>query len=333
MLPANPSLRLLLLVFALPALAARPVARPVRGGLDDRIVTHDAVGVLVQFDAVTKADAEHALDGLATQRSLAGELKVGFFKTSQATLAAVYVIRAGSLTIKRLKELAAACSRMQGAKAAWVFVHPGPSDDEFEVEGWWRFEAGQSVAEKRLAFRDNDSWVQWNRHRLSDQQLELRKWPGWPLSELAVSLALPGRDFLERPQGLLDLSTWEFPRDVGTHQVLTVIYLPDATVLEIRQQAEATKASPSKVLQDALVGADGSKELGVPPATADFAPWDEDLPTGEKSPLRELPLFLTQEVWSRLQEKADAESLSNSRVVAYAWRHEHPFLIKQKQKK
>lgn len=39
------------------------------------------------------------------------------------------------------------------------------------------------------------------RKRISTAELEKKKWPAWPLSELAISLALPGRDFLERPFG------------------------------------------------------------------------------------------------------------------------------------
>ena len=207
------------------------------------------------------------------------------------------------------------------------------TNDALEVEAWWRFEAGVAVTEKRLAFRDDDGWVQWNRRRLTPQQLELKKWPSWPLSELAIALGLPGRDFLQRPLGLLDLSSWEFPSDVGANLKLAFVSLPDATALEIRQQAETTRASTSKVVEDAIVAAETASVLGEPAPQADRAPWDEDMPAAAKTSSRELPLFLTHQTWDRIEAKADSESLSDARVVEYAWRREHPFSNKPVKKK
>lgn len=320
------------LLLCLPALAGKPVAKPVRGGLDERVVTKDVAGVLVQFDGATKTDAEGELDAAAKKLKLVGGLRVGFFKTDKATLAAVYVVAPGTVTVKGLKEVAAECSRMAHAKAAWAFLHPGATDTELEVEGWWRFEAGQPVAQKRLAFRDDDSWVQWNRRRLSDADFQLKKWPGWPLSELAIALGLPGRDFLERTLALLDLSTWDFPRDVGANQVIERVYLPAATLLELRQHSETTHASVSKLVEDAIIAADGAGELGVAPQAADRAPWDDEMPESTKSPPRELALFLTQEVWGRVDAKMQALSVSESKLVEYAWRREHPWSAKKKAK-
>ncbi|MBS1153075.1 MAG: hypothetical protein H6Q89_4773, partial [Myxococcaceae bacterium] len=61
-----------LLLLTLPALAARPVARPVRGSLDERAVTQDSVGVLVRFLGVSKPQAQAGLDAVARQQRLEG---------------------------------------------------------------------------------------------------------------------------------------------------------------------------------------------------------------------------------------------------------------------
>lgn len=322
-------LALALLLFSLPAFAAKPVARPVRGSLDERLVTQDAAGVLVRFVGVSKAEAQTGLDGVAKQ--LPGALRIGFLKTQASSLAVIYVVGSAAVTMKRLKDLAAAASRLEGAKAAYAFLHPGPRDPELEIEAYWAFEGGKATAEQRLAFRDDDNFVQWARKRITTAQLDAKKWPTWPLSELTIALGLPGRDFLERPFGLLDLATYGFPRDVGENLVMTVVYLPDATVFEIRQLAEKQSASPSKVVQDTLVAVDTEQKLGAQVPTSGRAPWDEAMPQAEKSPPRELDLFLTRETFNKLNARSDDETLSLSKLVDYAWRQAHPFVDPKKE--
>ena len=47
---------------------------------------------------------------------------------------------------------------------------------------------------------------------------------------------------------------------------------------------------------------------------------------------RELPLFLTREVWGLVETKADAQSQSHSKIVEYAWRDAHPYGDPKKKK-
>jgi hypothetical protein len=323
---------LALLLVAPLALAARPVAAPMRGSLDDRGVFEDAAGVVVEFDNVSKAEAQQRLDALVRQRRLSGALRVGFFKTDRASLAAIYFLANRTVTLKSLKELAAACAQMEGTKQAWAFLHPGPRDETLEVEAYWRYRRGEQPEEKRLAFRDDEAWVQALRQQISPHRLESKKWPGWPLSQMAMTLGIPGRDFLERPWALLDLAIWNFPRDVGANQVLTTVFLPDATALEIRQQAEKEHASVSKLVQEAVIATSTAEKLGIAANIADRAPWDEEMPNAGKGTERELPLFLTLEVWGLLDDAATKESLSGSKIVEYAWRVQHPFVDPKKKK-
>jgi hypothetical protein len=315
-----------LVLFALPASSARPVARPERGSLDDRSVTNDSVGVLVRFLGVSKEEAQSGIDALEKQsRAKLGTLRVGFVKTKAASLAVVYSTSGLKLSLERFKELAASCSKLKGARAAYVFLHPGPLHQDLEVEGYWTYENGQLVSERRLSFRDDESYLQWVRKRLTTAELNVKKWASWPLSELTLAVGLPGRDFLERPYGVLELATSGFPRDVGENLVLTVVYLPEATLLEIRQLAEKENASPSKVVQDALVLADGEQKLGAQVPTSGRAPWDEEMPQAEKAVLRRLEVFLTSEVFDKLDARVVDETVTLSKIVEYAWRQAHPF--------
>ena len=219
---------------------------------------------------------------------------------------------------------------MPGAKSASAFVHPWPGAEPLDFEAWWRFEGGGETAQRRLAFRENEDWALLLRRKISAAQLAEKKWPSWPLSELCVALGLPGRDFVERPQALLDLASWEFPRDVGANQVLTVAYLPDATVLEIRQLAEASKASASRMVEDAVLATDKASKLGESPDAAELAPWDEEAPGVTRAPLRELPLFFSRAVWERLEVKTGDDAVSESHLIETAWRIQHPYSSKRK---
>ncbi len=306
-------------------LGARPVAAPLRGSLEQRVVTEDAVGVLVRFLGVTKSEAQDGLDAVVKAQAGSGELQIGFVKTQASSLAVLYFVGQKQVTLARLRTLAAACSQIKGAKSAYLFLHPGPRNPELETEAVWTFEAGKPVVEKRIAFRDDDSYMQWVRRKISRSELDEKMWPTWPLSELSLALGLPGRDFLERPFGMLDLATYGFPRDVGENLVLVQVYLPDPTLLEIRQLAEKQSASPSKVVQDALMSVDKEQKLGAQVPTSGRAPWDEAMPQSEKLTPRAFELFLTRDLFNKLDARASDETVSLSKLVEYAWRQAHPF--------
>lgn len=309
-------------------LAARPVGTPVRGSLDALSVTHDSSGVLVRFLGVPKATAQEGLDGVA--RTWPG-LRVGFVKTQASSVAAVYVT-SGRLTVSGLKDVAAACSRLKGAQSAYAFLHPGPRNHELEAEAVWEYQGGALTKEKRIAWRDDETWMAWVRKRATTAELEAKKWPRWPLSELAVTLGLPGRDFLVRPLGVLELAADGFPRDVGENLVRVTVTLPDATLLEIRQLSETTGSSPSRVVHDALDRTDREQKLGAQVEAGARAPWEDEGPHADKSPPREVALFFTRALFDKLDAQAGGEAVSFSKVVEYAWRQAHPFVDPKKRK-
>jgi hypothetical protein len=293
------------------------------------VVTDDSAGVLLHFRELGRAEAQAKLDALAGQQGLEGQLRVGFVRTKLATLAALYLGGREPVTVKRLQQLALAASRLDGVAAAYAFLHPGPRNDQLELEAWWGYARGAPTGERRLAFRDDDGWVQWARRRLSFGELELRKWPLWPLSALAVTLGLPGRVFLERPRGMLDLATWPAPTDVGENLVLNLAFLPNRTVLEMRQLAEKSRASLSKVVQDALISSEAEANLGVSPAESLRAPWDLEMPEAEKAQYQEVQLYFAREVMNRLDAKIDEDAVNLSRLVDFAWRRAHPYVEKK----
>lgn len=316
------------LPLALLLLAARPVAKPVRGSLDALQVKDDGAGVLVRFLGVSKSKAQEGLDRVAQSNP---GLRIGFVRTQASSIAALYATQ-GSVTLQRLKDLAAACSRLDGATSAYVFLHPGPRNHELEAESYWEYVGGALKRENRIAWRDDETWMSWVRKRTTTAELEAKKWPGWPLSDLAVQLGIPGRDFLVRPQAMLELAEAPWPRDVGPNLVLTVVSLPDATVLEMRQLSETRNVSVSKVVHDALAKTDEEQKLGVQIESAGRAPWEDDGPHADKSPPREIELFLTRALFDKLDAQAEAESSSFSKMVERAWRQAHPFVDPKKKR-
>lgn len=307
-------------------MSARPVATPVRGSLDATTVTDDATGVLVRFLGVSKAKAQEGLDAVAAK---VPGLRIGFVKTQASSVAAVY-LSAGTVTVQRLKDLAAECSKLEGAKNAAAFLYPGPRNHALEVEAYWEYERGTLTKEKRLAWRDDETYLSWVRKRATTAELEAKKWPAWPLSELAVGLGIPGRDFLERPFAVLELAADGYPRDVGENLVHVRVVLPDATLLEIRQCAETRGASWSKVVQDALERTDEEQKLGAEVPVAGRAPWDEEGVHAAKSPPREVSLFLTRALVDKLDAQAGDASISFSKAVENSWRQANPYVDPKK---
>ena len=50
----------------------------------------------------------------------------------------------------------------------------------------------------------------------------------------------------------------------------------------------------------------------------------------DKSPPRELQLFLSRDIFDKLDARAEGESVSLSKLVEYAWRQAHPFVAPKK---
>ncbi len=309
-----------LVLAALPSFASRPL---------EPNVSKDAVGVLVRFLGISKTDAQARLDAVAEQQQLSGALRIGFLKTQASSLAIVYVVGPGALTLSRLKGLAAACSAIAGATAAYAYFYPGLRNSALEAEGYWHYEAGRLVTEKQLAFRDDRFFVQWTQKQISRAELSGKKWPHWPLSELTRALGLPGRDFLERPLGLLEVAASGFPRDVGENLVLSEVHLPVATLFEIRQSAERENASLSKVVQDALVAAEADEKFGAQLSVSGGAESEEPSHDFEKG-WRPLELFLTRPWFNKLDGRSEGSQSNLSMQIEAAWRQAHPLDVPKK---
>lgn len=323
-------LALCLTLLCLPALAAKPVARIERGGLDGRVVSKDAFGVIVRFLNVSKADAQRQLDEAAAKHPRLAPLSIGFIKTQASSLAAISMLNLRPTTVGELKALAADCAQLKGVAASYVFLYPGSNDETLETEAVWTFEPGKPVREQRFAFRDDPTYVEWVRRRASTAQLEAKKWQTWPLSQLVVATGLPGRQVLEVPFELNDLALSNFPRDVGENLVRVQLYLPDATLLEIRQEGEKRKCSTSKVVQDALTVAETEQKLGAEVPTSGRAPWDEAGAQADKAVLKPFDIYLTRPLYDVLDARSEDDTVTLLKLVEDAWRHAHPFASAKK---
>jgi|GEM_PF-2841444 len=323
-------LALCLTLLCLPALAAKPVAHTERGSLDGRVVSMDSFGVVVRFLGVSKAEAQTGLDAVAKKHPRLAPLSIGFIRTQASSLAAISLLDVKPHTVAELKALAADCAQLKGVAAGYVYLYPGPNDETLETEAVWTYENGKAPREQRLAFRDDPTYVEWLRRRATTAELEAKKWPSWPLSQLVIATGLPGRHALEVPFELGDLAVDGFPRDVGENLVRVRLYLPDATLLEIRQQAEKLKVSPSKVVHDALSAAEAEQKLGAEVPTSGRAPWDEAMPQADKVVLKPLALFFTRAIYDVLDARTEGETVTLLKLVEDAWRHAHPHQSEKK---
>jgi hypothetical protein len=316
---------LLVLLLGLPALAAHPVAKPLKGPLEKWDTQRDSTGVVLTFAPTAKKEStQQLLDSLARGQGFQpGQLQAAFLKTPKVRAVALLVARPG-FTIGKLFELAKDASKEDGVDAAWAFFHPGPTDEDIELEGYWRYEKGELTEEKRQNFRDVTEYMAWVRRRGSEQALA-RAEQTWPLAKLAEALGVPGRDAFVRPWGLMDWAQSGWPTDAGDDLVRLPVQIPDAMSMEIRQQAELSKASPSKLIHDALNAASTDGRLGEAPAADWLAPYDEGGKDAAKVRSKELVLYVDRDTYWTVQAAAESRSESFGKVVQYAWRRLHPF--------
>jgi hypothetical protein len=128
------------------------------------------------------------------------------------------------------------------------------------------------------------------------------------LSDLARALGLPGRDALEHHGGL----TWEtgqFPLDAGEDLARVQVFLPTGVALEVLQESERSKYSPSRLLADALGKLKEDKLLGVDDAPA----------TDPNAKERSLVLYLPRTLLAAVESVGDARGESVSVIVRKAW--------------
>ncbi len=316
---------LLLLLLALPAWAARPVARPLKGPLEKWEVSRDSFGVVLTFAPDSKKQAaQQVVEALAHGGGFQpGQLQAAFLKTPKARLVALLVTRPG-FTIGKLMDLARDASAENGVGDAYAFFHPGPTDEDIELEAFWHYKNGELADASRQNFRDATEYVAWVRRRGSEQALE-RAAQSWPLAKLALQLGIPGRDPFVHPWGLEDWAVSGWPTDVGDDLVRLPVQVPDALAMEIRQQAELRKVSVSKAVRDALAAASTEGKLGEQPGSEVRAPYDEGGKEAARAAPKELVLYLDRDTYWALEGAAETHSLSPGHVVQYAWRRGHAF--------
>jgi hypothetical protein len=315
----------LLCLLSMPALAAHPVAKPLKGPLEKWDVQRDSTGVVLTFDAGAKKDAAHQLlDSLARGQGFqAGQLQAAFLKTPKSRAVALLIAKPG-FTVGKLLELARDASAESGVTGAWAFFCPGPTDEDVELEAYWHYQNGDLADSSRQNFRDSTEYMAWVRRRGSEQALS-RAQLSWPLSKLAKELGVPGRDAFVRPWGLMDWAQSGWPEDAGDDLVRVPVQVPDAMSMEIRQAAELSKASPSKLIHDALAATVTEGKLGEAPATETLAPYDEGGTDAAKVRSKELVLYVDRDTYWSVQSAAESKSESFGRLVQYAWRRLHPF--------
>lgn len=314
-----------LCLVAVPALAAHPVARPMKGPLEKLDVQRDSTGVVLTFGADAKKEQTHQLlDALSTTHGFqAGQLQAAFLKTPKVRAVALLVAKPG-FTIGKLLELARDASLENSVTGAWAFFHPGPTDEDVELEQYWHYEHGELADSAKQNFRDSAEYLTWVRRRGSEQALE-RAEQEWPLAKLAKTLGVPGRDAFVRPWGLMDWAQTGWPTDAGDDLVRMPVQLPDAMSMEIRQAAELSKASPSKLIRDALAADSTAGKLGESPAKDSLAPYDEGGADSAKVRSKELVLYVDRDTYWNVQSAAESKSESFGKLVQYAWRRLHPF--------
>jgi hypothetical protein len=314
-------------LLCLTSLVAFAVARPMKVPLEKWGVERDSFGVVLTFaPGTTRATAQQVVDALAHGGGFkAGQLQAVFFHTPQARAVGVLFSRPG-FTVGKGLELARDASAENGVRDAYAFFHPGPTDEDVELEAWWRYQLGELKETRQQNFRDSTEYVTWVRRHGSEQALA-RAELAWPLTKLAHALGIPGRDALVQPWALLDWAEGGWPNDVGDDLVRLSVEVPGEMAMEMRQQAELGHVSPSKLVRDALNAASTDGHLGDPPSSDVLAPYDEGAkPSAKgKSAPREQVVFLDRDTFFAVQTAAESASESFGKLVEYAWRRAHPF--------
>ena len=305
-------------------LAAKPVAREYKGPLDGVDVSQQSAAVLARFKDADRAAAERAITSVTSALRLSDAVQVAFIRSDAGALAALKVEVDGKLPFGRLSELARRLSADAAVAEAWAYLAPGPRDDSLEQEATFRFERGAVVNEDRAQYRDEPAYLEHVRRKTSATAFHQSRWPSYPLSQLSLSLKLPGRSCLDEPWQLHTLASTRWPIDAGENLGVSWVDLPGGIATEIQQHALKEKRSPSSVVAEALREARRSKQLAKQPEHEQFAKYDEGQPDADKHARRTLTLFLPEESLDAAEDAGGAEALSLSRVVQYAWRRAHP---------
>ncbi len=294
--------------------------------LEQVVVTQHSAGVLLRFEPeVDKGKAKTVLDAAP----LPG-LEAVFLVTTSGRW--VVLTTGERVTVAQLVQAAQELSKGDGVSEADVWFHPGPREEDLELEATWRFERGAPVDAERLGFRDVPTYVQLARRKVEKSEWAAVRWPSHPLAKLAIRAGLPGRGALEVPGALADVALNPWPQDAGENLALVELGLPDGLMLELRAEAELKKSSLSKVVGDTV---EAALKLGIKPPKEQLASFDDDV----KAPQRALHIYLSPANYWRVESAAERESVSVSKVVHYAWRQAHPYAaakqvkVKLKEKK
>ena len=302
-------------------LAARPaVQAPFRGEVEGLAFQGHSTGVIATFAEGSKvAVGKAAVDACSPPVSGGEPARAGFVRTPAAKLAIVHPPE--PVTARALLGLAVCLSKQHGVDEANAFFFP-KADSGVEVEAVWRYKQGVRLDRAVLSFRDDPLYVRYARRTVSRSEYYAAQWLNHPLSELAKKLGLPGREALERHTALL----WEgadAPADAGVALARVTVFLPTGAALEVLQEAEATKVSPSKLLGEAL--ADGQNEKKADKEKA------VDPDPREKE--RGLAIWLPRPVLATAETQGDADGESLSAIVSKAWQRRHDAKKKDKDAK
>jgi hypothetical protein len=162
------------------------------------------------------------------------------------------------------------------------------------------------------------------RRRMPRSAWRVSRWPNYPLSKLAASLGLPGRDCLDNPWQLETLATVPWPADAGENLSLVWVDLPGGMGAEIQQWGLRGKQSASAAVAQALEEARSAGELGDAPESTTTAGYDDGRPGAQRHSRRTMTLYLPAEEVEAAQDAAAGQAQSLSRVVQHAWRRAHP---------
>jgi hypothetical protein len=294
--------------------AARPAVQPTfRGEVEGLDFAGHSSGVVATFAEGTKlAQGKAVVDACGAPVSGRATVRAGFLRTPKAQLAVAHPPEPP--TARAVLSLAICLSKQAGVKETHAWFYPR-ADSGVEVEAVWRFQQGVRLDRTVHSFRDDPEYARYVRRAITRAEFLAHQWKGDPLSELVRALGLPGRDALER-HGALMWESGEYPQDAGEDLARTQVFLPTGLALEVLQEAESSKASPSKLIGEALAAAQKDKALAAEGGT--------ELDATAKE--RGLTLYLPRALLAATEAVGDARGESVSVIVRKAWqrwRDEH----------
>jgi hypothetical protein len=290
-------------------LSARPVQPAFRGELESLDFTGHVTGVVATFAENTPvATGKAAIDACAPGASGQATVSAAFLHTPKAKLAAI--LPPVPATAKSVLALANCLSKQKGVAESHAWFFPR-AESGVEVEGVWRFRDGARVERTLRAFRDDPTYVKFVRRTVTRPEYFEHVWKEpFPLSELARTLGLGGRESLER-QGALLWEGAEWPTDAGDNLARVQLFLPKGTALSLLQEAETSHHSTSKLVAEALLAAKEAKALNQA---------GEDPAQGKS---KSVVVWLPWPLLAELEDIGDAEGLSLSSLVQHAWERAH----------